>query len=91
MYQFTTFYPLAKRKCYFRSTRECARELKKVVEVTNKYRSSINLLQLSLGEIESGSKMLHIDLKTEPDAMMLLGSESEISLDNLMKPEEVPN
>lgn len=80
MFQYTTFLPLASSKSYFASINDCRKQLIKVIQKTNEYRSDKNEHRLSREEIENGQRLLKIDASENAQVMSVLGPEKEISL-----------
>lgn len=82
MYQYNTFAPLASSKSYVSSIRECSKILKKCVVITNGFRKTKNLEDLTIHDIESGQRLLNL---SDESVQRFLGPSSPISTANLEK------
>lgn len=88
MYQFSTYYPLAKSKQYFDNIRQASKHLRKCVNETNSYRLSNGQRPLDLTELHLGMSLIKINLDTNPEAMKFLGPPVAITTKNLDKSSE---
>lgn len=86
MYQYNTFYPLAKSKIYINSIEEATSILRKVINLTNQFRRGKNQFALSVHEIENGQRLLKIHADEMGEMPNFLGDECPITLENLRRP-----
>jgi hypothetical protein len=91
MYQFSTYFPLAKSKQYFDSIRQCSKHLRKCIIETNAYRLKNGQRPIDLTELHLGMSLLRIHLDTNPNAMKFLGEPVAITTKNLDKSSEENN